>query len=282
MSAKNDANGPPTSEVREGDAESLVDSAVDAGAECGDAVYVPRGAARTNVNYGITRPHQWSWDVVTIAPFCIDRFEVTRLEYFRCVDAGVCQSPRAIPRLTQSVLSDGATTNIFSQENGSLPTYGGMVTPADCSALDRSGVHQDHPMVCASSNDAETYCAYAGGVLPSQEQVVRAADGVLGYDASVLSWIPRPTLVPDPRVARDTQPVGSESQDVSHWGVHDLVGSVDEFLRPYRWGPAVWRVDLGGGAGPPDDVRSNFVGFRCVFPVGTTPRRRVNPDALER
>ncbi len=90
---------------------------------------------------------------VTVAPFCIDRTEVTVAEYRACVDAGRCQTPGQYRRARG--------------DDHTLCNWG------------RPG-HDDHPLNCVDATMAEAFCAWRGGHLPTEDQWEFAARGSAG------------------------------------------------------------------------------------------------------
>ncbi|HFD38847.1 MAG TPA: hypothetical protein ENJ31_03225, partial [Anaerolineae bacterium] len=83
------------------------------------------------------------------AAFAIDRYEVTNAEYARCVDAGVCSPP---------------------QQSGPNPRHGYFGNP----------IYADLPVVYVTWDDAQTYCRWQGGRLPTADEWEKAARGTDG------------------------------------------------------------------------------------------------------
>lgn len=199
--------------------------------------------------------------------FCIDRTEVTVAAYGRCLAAGSC-------------------TAIHSA--GVQPS--GKCT-ADSAAL------VEHPLNCATFDEATTYCAFRGMRLPTEAEWELAArrGGELpweGVDASERANL-------DGKDAFEgTAPVGSFPKGASKDGVLDLIGNVAEWtsdwfgpyataeivnpagpksgtkrvLRGGAWtgqraadkGPALARLTATFREALTPETRSASVGFRCA------------------
>jgi len=185
----------------------------------------------------------------TLPAFAIDRTEVTRGDYARCVAARRCKSPPQAPEKAD----------------------------ADGDRLPATGV---------SWRDAQAYCAFAGGRLPTEaewEKAARGEDGreyPWGNDAACdrANWGnfdgegPCADVNPGRPVAVGQYPTGA-----SPYGVLDLAGNVWEWVADrYDQDPAR-RVVRGGSCcsffvGPraanrnawDPEHRDGDLGFRCA------------------
>ncbi|AKF09631.1 formylglycine-generating enzyme family protein [Sandaracinus amylolyticus] len=137
---------------------------------------------------------------VHVATFGIDRTEVTHAAYRRCVAAGRC----APPRIDEGDARVGGDT---------MPVAG------------------------ITAGDAEAYCAFAGGRLPTEDEWEKAARGDTNrrfpwgrfYHARLANH-GRPPLRPDVGDGfRWAAPVGSFPDGASPYGVLDMAGNVYEW-----------------------------------------------------
>jgi formylglycine-generating enzyme required for sulfatase activity len=196
---------------------------------------------------------------VTLSSFWIDRTEVTNTMYENCVADGACQA---------SSYADDSNFN-----------------------------EADYPVVGVSWNDADTYCAWVGGQLPTEAQWEYAARG---DDGRLYPWgneLPTCDLAQFSGCGSLTVPVGSFSPAGDSWvGAADMAGNVWEWvadwydsdyyeispadnptgpasgdykvLRGGSWNrnPIYLRVATRVNADP--DLRPGNFGFRCAVPPG--------------
>jgi formylglycine-generating enzyme required for sulfatase activity len=224
----------------------------------------------------------------TLAPYCLDRTEVTVAAYARCVSAGACTPAGLTVKFAQFGDADVRQKSQFCNSN----------------RKDR----QDHPVNCVDWGQADAYCRFAGARLPTEAEWEHAARGDDGRDypwgadpptperlnacdsdcLEVLQRIGIPdweSLSPDADGAGSTAPVGRYPKGASPYGVLDLAGNVWEWTAdwygPYDKGaPARGRVRVtrGGGwlDGNADHLRATVrdtddpadrlagLGFRCA------------------
>jgi formylglycine-generating enzyme required for sulfatase activity len=183
-------------------------------------------------------------NVVTVAPFRMDRFEVTVLAYSQCVNEKQCPA-----------IASGA---------------------AGCNRL--ADGQYEQPRNCVTFADATAYCAWSGMRLPTQEEWEWAARGQSA--GTTFPWGNQPPT--DDQLcwkqASGTCLVGSFPKSDAPGGIHDLAGNVWEWTSSLVPGVAASYVIRGGSwrdttlnavaatsARPaaPDD-RFPQTGFRCV------------------
>jgi len=155
-----------------------------------------------------TNPDSWL-TIVSVAPFCIDRTEVTRGEFLECVRGQGCRMPP----------SDRAELN----PNERLFSF--------CRANLDPPAQLDYPIVCVNFMEASAFCRWRGGRLPTDAEWYQAARGVAGFD---------PVRVDDIALSGrniagsfqenwETFPVGKHPDDTSSFGVLDMLGNVSEW-----------------------------------------------------
>jgi formylglycine-generating enzyme required for sulfatase activity len=136
---------------------------------------------------------------VYLDAFWIDRTEVTNAQYRACLQAGACSDP---------------------------------------GCLDESGLNApDQPVVCVKFAEAEAYCRWAEGRLPTEAEWEKAARGTDGrrypwgnedLDCARANWL---------NCVGTTSPVGSYPSGASPYGVLDMAGNA--------WEPVSDWYDLG-------------------------------------
>ncbi len=189
----------------------------------------------------------------SLTAFSMRTTEVTQCQYLACVKAKRCTAPDAA-----------------------------RMQPSDAAMVPVTGV---------THAQAETYCAWEGGRLPSEAEWVHAAQG--SGEPKFVWGDEEPACVRERKACAAEMPLaGATSFDVSAFGVRDLAGTVGEWTGDWfgRWplapgldpmGPpeGVAKVVRGGGITMPvlalwsrgrlpPDRASAEVGFRCVKRVG--------------
>jgi formylglycine-generating enzyme required for sulfatase activity len=281
---------PPASAARAGVGSGAASApAVLRGPACpDDMVPVPGGSFFMGDDDGTKyeRPsHQ-----VHLAPYCMDRFEVTVSAYKACSDAGECKRAGVT----------NAWAGIDAKQHATFDPL--------CNARDPEG-HANHPINCVDWAMASRFCESRGKRLPSEAEWEFAARGPDGRrypwgdeppNASLLNacgteceaWGKKHGEAERAMYASSdgfatTAPVGSFPKGASRYGVEDVVGNVWEWVgdwfAPYEAGPSppaegTERVIRGGawnGSEPawvrptfrfkasPED-RSYGTGFRCA------------------
>ena len=220
----------------------------------------------------------------TVAPFRMDRHEVTNREF------------------TAFVLATGHVTDPERSGEGYVWTdKWRAVARADWrrphgpeSSIDGKA---DHPAVQVSQRDAAAYCAWRGMRLPTEPEWEFAARGTDGRRYAWGNTVPAQTGALPARRAnygtdkccapdatdgfRTTAPVGSFPAGASPFGLHDMAGNVWEWTTTRHPGQSSWFVIKGGGwgnnpyclraayrHGNPPDIGLDMVGFRCAAEVG--------------
>lgn len=213
---------------------------------------------------------------VTLDGFWIDQTEVTNAQYRRCVEAGACSEPLTCAK--------------------GEPTY------AD---PDRS----NHPVVCVSWEEAQAYCTWAGGRLPTEaewEYAARGTDGLIypwgnAFDGTRLDFCDANCAAPhadqeySDGYAR-TAPADSYPQGASWSGALGMGGNVSEWVADWLGeyssgallnpaGPASGSERMIKGcswfahptycrgaarASANPDTRFDYLGFRCAVSRGGT------------
>jgi len=192
--------------------------------------------------------------------FFIDRYEVTNAAYARCVQANVCDPP---------------------ERTGTNPRHTYFADTR----------YADYPVVYVTWYNAETYCKWIRGRLPTADEWEKAARGTEG---DWWPWGTMETTVPTnyanyrppeqiPADEKDTtirggnlRPIGSYPKDRSPYGVMDMAGNVMEWvsdwygptrreIRGGSWNTGSFTLRATGRTGREPDQVYFDVGFRCAY-----------------
>ena len=173
-------------------------------------------AAVPGISLGVCRATSFDDErpahTVALDGFWIDRTEVTNGQYQRCADAGDCLPP----------VETGSYTREWYYGN---PAY------------------DDYPVVWVTQAQAADYCAWAGGLLPTEAEWEYAARGPEGrlfpwgdeFDGTRLNYCDAScaTGIKDETVNdgyAETAPVGSFPSGISWCGALDMAGNVREWV----------------------------------------------------
>jgi formylglycine-generating enzyme len=180
-------------------------------------VYVPGGTVH------IGAPAESVVKDVKVAPFFIDRTEVTVEAYLKCVKARDCEPPYPQP---------------------------------GCNGTAKKP-RLKHPMNCISKEEAERYCTKQGKRLPSEAEWQAAAGGT---DARIFPWgndAPAEQLcwrksskAPDD----GTCPVGSFPEGASPFGALDMAGNVEEWTSTVDPDSSMGAFRIKGGSYEVDEM----------------------------
>ncbi len=136
---------------------------------------------------------------VTLDGFWLDQTEVTNAQYARCVTDGSCDPPSR------------SSSERYDSYYGNSP-------------------YDDYPVIWVDWFDADAYCKWAGGRLPTEAEWEYAARGP---DRSIYPWgddPPNATLLNYNWIVGDTVQVGSYPEGASWVGAMDMAGNVWEWV----------------------------------------------------
>ncbi len=178
-------------------------------------VYVPEGEFEMGSNDG--EVYETPVHYVYLDAFWIDQTEVTNAMYASCVNAGVCQPP----------------SNFSSSTRNSY--YG-------------NSQYGNYPVIYVDWNQADAYCEWTGGHLPTEAEWEKAARGT---DARTYPWGNdfsckngnfddesklSSYVIPGGKNCdgyEDTSPVGAFASGLSPYGAFDMAGNVWEWVADY-------------------------------------------------
>lgn len=249
-------------------------------------------------------PHAYPPLRVWLDEYQIDRYEVTNNDYRACVNAGDCTPPGAgySCSVQTTCQTEESGEEVCSAETVCEPSRN--ATAADAPYYFDSS-YAEYPMVNVTWQEAQTYCQWRGGRLPTEAEWEKAARGTdvrlypwgNEWDASRVSHIYADPDHPDiPSSLAEAIPTTNQSP----YGVVNMVGGVMEWTHdlyytysPYHEearslqfaasedDPIIWYIVRGGVVSASSlatvTTRSKTslsgfpdLGFRCV--VGPAPK----------
>ncbi len=162
-------------------------------------VLIPPGQFQMGNGYdrGEMPPHR-----VLLSSFWMDRTEVTNAQYEECVTDAACDPPVRFSSYCRPQYFDDPEYNAY-------------------------------PVVYVNWDDADTYCRWAGGRLPTEAEWEYAARG---SDDRSYPWgnqTPERSMLNFDFSVGDTSPVGSYPLGSSPYGVLDMAGNVAEWVADF-------------------------------------------------
>lgn len=246
-------------------------------------VYIPAGAFMMGNNGA--EPYSYNAELpqhsVYLSGYWIGKYEVTRGEYAQFVAAGGYSNPAYWSSAGWSWKSSRTQPAYWAaqQKWGTPP---GTFTQTDC-----------HPVVGVTYYEAEAFCNWAGGRLPTEAQWEKAARWTGSYP-NVYPWGNTwdqqkcnnwyDTLF----FGYQTSPVGSYPDGASPCGCQDMAGNVDEWCKDWYLGnyytqtPGGGWIDPQGPAEGSSRVRrgggwyGNEINGRCASRASDIPNQYYN------
>lgn len=159
--------------------------------------------------------------IVSLDAYFIDQYEVTNAAYRECVKDGVCDSPEG--------------EQYFSKLSYNSDEYYG------------NSKYDEHPVIYIDWEDANTYCEWRQGRLPTEAEWEKAARGMDGraypwgneFDNLNVNFCDVNCLYErwaDKEHSdgyQDIAPVGSYPGGASPYGVYDMAGNVSEWINDW-------------------------------------------------
>jgi formylglycine-generating enzyme required for sulfatase activity len=137
---------------------------------------------------------------VYLDDFWIDKTEVTNAMYAKCEQVGMCKAPRSY------------------NSNTSTHYYG-------------DSTFDDYPVIFVSWTDADKYCVWAGGRLPTEAEWEKAARGTEGRQFPWGDQDPASSIISFLNYrSKDATRVGSYPNGASPYGALDMAGNVGEWV----------------------------------------------------
>lgn len=201
---------------------------------------------------------------VDVPAYRIDSQEVTHGDWKACVQAGKCPQP------------DLKACKVYTNQ-------GLQVAFRVPKQLQEDAM----PVACVTHTEAQAYCAFAGGTLPSHDQWEKAARGNNGslfpwgdgWDPTAANWgefdVVRTSIAGKVDGYAWAAPPASFEAGKSPTGAYDMAGNVYEWVTPEAsqtttarggsWASSPFDIRTTGRLNLPPDTRRADLGLRCAY-----------------
>jgi len=190
---------------------------------------------------------------VNLGAFWMDKFEVSNKQYEMCVKAGSCTEPSSTESSTRK----------------------------DTHAYYGNPKYDNFPVIYVTWEQANHYCQWVGGSLPTEEQWEKAARGESGLKYPWGNDDPTCDYAnywhPGGGCGGDTTAVDDYADVYSPYGAVNLAGNVWEWVlsdygsykgrRGGSWGSGVDQIQSASIFSDKPDNANDVTGFRCVLPM---------------
>jgi formylglycine-generating enzyme required for sulfatase activity len=214
-------------------------------------VEIPGGTYTLGSEHG--RADERPVHTVTLAPFWIDRYEVTNVQFLAFLEAVLANPAHdvqlagdAAPGTADGRVIGGADAGLLMEDLG-RPSRRTLVALNDNES--RIGVRggrlyvepgfEQHPVNEVTWRGAREFCAWRGARLPTEAEWEAAARGRAGRTYPWGEEAPRPNRAVFGHRSNETEAVGERRAGATPEGVHDLAGNVAEWTstlyRPYPY-----------------------------------------------
>jgi formylglycine-generating enzyme required for sulfatase activity/tRNA A-37 threonylcarbamoyl transferase component Bud32 len=184
-------------------------------------MYIPAGKFLMGSDHFLE--NQSPAHTVFLNAFWIDQTEITNAMYYRCVDSGSCTEPAYLFSYTRE--------DYYYNKD-----------------------YSDFPVIYVSWKQANVYCDWVGGRLPTEAEWEKAARGVDNSDYTWGNTAPDCSMMNFNDCYGDTLEVKSNQKDYSSYGVYDMGGNVAEWVADWYKETAYDQKEANNPTGPNSGV----------------------------
>lgn len=220
-----------------------------------EMIYIPAGSFQmgNNGSEPYSYPHELPQHSVYLSGYWIGKYEVTRGEYAQFMAAGGYSNPAYWSAEGWSWRLAAKSRNPEVGPPRTQPSYWGAVQDWGTGSFTQT---DQHPVVGVTYYEAEAFCNWAGGHLPTEAQWEKAARWTGSYP-NVYPWgntwnqeYCNNRYDSNPAGGGyqkyQTAPVGSYPSDASPYGCQDMAGNVWEWCKDW-YSPSYYSQTPPGG-----------------------------------